>query len=76
MFIGRRPDGSIYGTWMCRQPDDEYHLGMEELPDDHPDVVAFVNRPMSNRKAILQAAIDGARDLTELKAAVKQALGL
>ena len=45
MFVGRRPDGSIYGTWTSRQPDDADHPGMEELPDNHPDVVAFVNRP-------------------------------
>ena len=45
MFIGRRPDTSIYGTWTSRQPDDADHPGMEELPDDHPDVLAFVNRP-------------------------------
>ena len=46
MFVGRRPDGSIYGTWTSRQPDDADHPGMEELLDDHPDVVAFVNRPL------------------------------
>jgi len=48
MFIGRRADNSIYGAWTCKQPDDTDHLGIEELPDDHPDVVAFVNRPLSN----------------------------
>ena len=46
MFVGFRPDGSIYGAWTVRQPNDEHHSGTEELPDDHPDVVAFVNRPM------------------------------
>ena len=45
MYVGRRLDGSIYGTWTVRQPDDADHPGMEEVPDDHPDVVAFVNRP-------------------------------
>ena len=43
MWVGRK-NGEIYGTWTVRQPNDEHHTGMEELPDDHPDVVAFVNR--------------------------------
>jgi len=42
MFVGRRPDGTIYGTWTVRQPDDEFHQGQEELPDDHPDVIEFM----------------------------------
>ena len=41
MFVGRRPDGSVYGTWTCRQPDDADHPNVEELPDDHPEVLAF-----------------------------------
>jgi len=44
MFVGRRPDGSIYGTWTCRQPDDGDHPNVEELPDDHPEVVEFMKR--------------------------------
>ena len=46
MFVGRRPDSTIYGTWTCPQPQDTDHPGMEELPDDHPDVVAFQTRPI------------------------------
>lgn len=42
MFIGRRQDGSIYGAWSTRQPDDADHSGMEEVADDHPDVIAFL----------------------------------
>ena len=60
MFVGRRPDGSIYGTWTSRQPDDADHPGMEELLDDHPDVVAFVNRPQPvavDKVAALEARI-------------------
>ena len=60
MFVGRRLDGSIYGTWTSRQPDDEHHAGMEELPDNHPDVVVFVNRPQPvsvDRMAQLEARI-------------------
>ena len=46
MFVGRNSDGSIYGAWTCPQPDDADHPGIEVLPDNHPDVVAFVNRPL------------------------------
>ena len=35
-FIARRADNSIYGAWSVRQTP-----GQEELPDDHPEVVAF-----------------------------------
>lgn len=76
MYVGRRQDGSIYGIWTCRQPDDADHPNIEELDDNHPDVLAFKFRPVPNRQAILTAAIDGASNLGELKAAVKQALGL
>lgn len=41
MFIGRRPDGSIYGTWTSRQADDAAHPGQEEVADDLPELVAF-----------------------------------
>jgi hypothetical protein len=41
MFIGRNPDGTIYGVWTSRQPADKDHPGLEEVPDDHPDVLAF-----------------------------------
>jgi len=53
MFIGRRPDGTIYGSWTCRQPQDTDHLGMEEVADDHPDLVAFINRPLPAAKDIV-----------------------
>lgn len=42
MHIGRRPDGSIYGSWTSKQPNDADHPGMEEVDDDHPDLVAFL----------------------------------
>lgn len=45
MWIGRRPDNTIYGVWASKQVDDEFHTGMEEVSDDHPDLVAFRNRP-------------------------------
>ncbi len=41
MWIGRRPDTTIYGAWRVRQQDDADHPGQEEVADDHPDVVAF-----------------------------------
>lgn len=37
MFIARREDGSIYGSWTVRQ-----FNGQEEVPSDHPDLVAFL----------------------------------
>jgi hypothetical protein len=46
MFIGRHPDGAIYGAWTCKQPNDEFHLGIEEVADDHVDYVTFKNRPL------------------------------
>jgi hypothetical protein len=42
MFVGRQLDGSIYGAWTTLQPNDADHLRIEELPDNHPDVVAFL----------------------------------
>lgn len=39
MYVGRKEDGTIYGTWTVRQWE-----GQEELADDHADVVAFLNR--------------------------------
>lgn len=60
MFVGRREDGSIYGLWTVRQPKDADHPRMEELPDDHPDVVAFVNRPTpqaADKVAALEARV-------------------
>lgn len=47
MWIGRNTDGSIYGLWASKQVDDEFHTRMEEVPENHPDVVAFHNRPRS-----------------------------
>ena len=49
MWVRRLPSGQIYGTWTCRQPNDADHLNIEELPDDHPEVVAYVNRPLPTR---------------------------
>jgi hypothetical protein len=42
MFIGRRLDNSLYGCWTSRQPDDADHPRQEEVPDDHPDLLAFL----------------------------------
>lgn len=44
MFIGRRSDGSIYGSWACPQPMDADHPNIEEVKDDEPELVAFLNR--------------------------------
>lgn len=63
MFVGRRPNGTIYGTWTVRQWKDQ-----EELPDDHQEVVAFVNRPapapsksIEDRVTALEAKADTVR---------------
>jgi hypothetical protein len=42
MFIGKREDGTIYGCWTSRQPDDADHPRQEEVPEDHPDLLAFL----------------------------------
>jgi hypothetical protein len=39
MFVGRRPDGAIYGLWTVRQSQ-----GQEELLDDHAEVRSFINQ--------------------------------
>lgn len=42
----------------------------EELPEDHPEVVAFLNPPTVDAGAELDAAIAAATTLEELKAAL------
>lgn len=42
MHIGRRLDNSIYGCWTSRPANDADHPRVEEVADDHPDVVAFL----------------------------------
>jgi hypothetical protein len=37
MFIGRRADNSIYGSWTVRQWPNQ-----EELPADDPELIAFL----------------------------------
>jgi hypothetical protein len=41
MFVGKRPDGSIYGCWTCPQPNDVDHPGIIEVPDNDSTLVAF-----------------------------------
>lgn len=56
MFVGRRSDGTIYGCWTVKQPNDNDHPLMEELPDNHPDVVDFLAP-----KPVIPDPIDGLR---------------
>lgn len=49
MFIGRKLDGSIYGAWTCKQPNDEFHTNIEEVAETHPDYVAFITRPIGTQ---------------------------
>ena len=44
MLIGRRPDGTIYGAFATQQKPDDFHPGLEEVEDTHPEYVAFKNR--------------------------------
>ena len=62
MFIGRKNDGTIYGAWASRQPDDADHPGMEEVPDNHPDVVAFFapKQTVATTEAAVQKYLDDA----------------
>jgi hypothetical protein len=62
MFIARREDGSIYGTWTVRQWD-----GQEQLPDDHADVVAARTRPLPERTTEQKLAAVGL-SVADLKA--------
>lgn len=57
MFIGRRADRSIYGCWTVRQPDDASHLGQEELSDNDPELVAFLNPPPDPRLVAIDTTI-------------------
>lgn len=51
MFIGRRPDGTIYGCWTSEQPQDVDHPGIEEVVDDLPELVAFLSpKPPAQKK--------------------------
>lgn len=72
MFIGRRSDGSIYGAWTTKQANDEFHPGMEELADDHPDVADFMTRSVAVDKREL--AIDALLTATAKNADAPQAV--
>jgi len=69
MFIGRRLDGTIYGAWTQTQPQDEHHLGMEEVADNHPDYVAFRDRKL-NRPAPINPLVE--IDLLKTKLSEKE----
>lgn len=57
MFIGRKPDNSIYGCWTVKQWD-----GQEELPADHPDLVAFLApKPPDPRRVLDDAECEAAK---------------
>lgn len=51
MFIGRRGDNSIFGCWTVQQFE-----GQEELPDNHPDVIAFLNPPPPTQEQLAEQA--------------------
>jgi len=87
MFIGRKPNGDIYGAWTVHQPDDADHPGQKEVPDDDPDLLAFLapkppkdetdlnSNQKDIRAAVLAAAILAGKTPGEAEAAFKQARG-
>lgn len=73
MFIGRRPDGSIYGYWTVRQADDADHPGQEEVADSHPDLIAFQQTHATEQVIGSASAFDGrqrAQALDDLSRAI------
>lgn len=76
MFVGRRQDGTIYGMWTVAQTPDSDHPGLQELPDDHPDVIAFRDRPRpqpEDRVGDLDRRVNGKTDALEAKDAALDA---
>lgn len=67
MFIGRREDGSIYGCWANRQIDDADHPNQEEVPYDHPDLLAFLAPKPPTKDQIDADAAKQYAKLTALK---------
>lgn len=57
MFIGRRADRSLYGCWSVRQPDDADHPGQEELANNDPELVTFLNPLPDARLAAIDNSI-------------------
>ncbi|MCI0561158.1 MAG: hypothetical protein MN733_21950 [Nitrososphaera sp.] len=65
MWIGRRLDGTVYGAWTVEQKSDNFHPRLENVDDNHPDVLGFKNRtrkkpvdeitPLKERAALLEA---------------------
>lgn len=70
MFVSRRPDNSIYGSWTVRQ-----HDGQEELPDDNPELLAFLAGPAPFTADELEAnalsALNGGTKLIDLVKLIK-----
>jgi hypothetical protein len=65
MFIGRRQDGSIFGASTVPQ-----EWTTEEMPDDHPDVVAFTGRMVAELTSEQKLARIGLT-VEDLKALIK-----
>ena len=73
MFIGRKPDGSIYGTWTSPQTADAYHIGLEEVPDNHPDIVEF-HKPRARMPRVGKAVLDAVLNDPQVPASLKALL--
>lgn len=68
MFVGRKENGDIFGTSTVEQ-----QWTTEKLPDDHAEVVAFLNRPrpersVADRLAALGLSIDDLKEVLGLEA--------
>lgn len=53
-YVQRNSSGDIVGVYGCPQPqpDGSCLTDPEPLPDDHPDVVAYVQRTVPAKKSI------------------------
>lgn len=71
MFIGRRPDGTVYGAWSMKQANDESHPGLEEVAHDHPDLLAFRDRPRRQPKTLVEQLLENPEQLQLLKEALR-----
>lgn len=67
MFIGRRLDGSIYGCWTIRQPDDTDHPRQEEVSDDNPELLAYLAPKPRDPRLVID---DSERDAAKTDAAI------
>ena len=64
-YVERGIDGKVTGLYANPQPG----YAEEELSDDSPEVVAYLN-PVETRKTLVEQLIASPKDLADLKAAL------